>query len=92
MKKRSGAIRLKNEAEELEFWSKTDSTRFIKRSSLHRARFPELRPTTRPIPLRLPETTIDRLKVLAHKNGIPYQALMRRWIEAGLENETRAGK
>ncbi len=88
MKRRKAPIKFKSEAQEFNFWSKTESTDFVDRSRLSRARFTELRPTTRPIPLRLPVALIDRLKVLAHKKDLPYQSLMRRWIEQGLERET----
>jgi predicted DNA binding CopG/RHH family protein len=87
MKKRRGPIKFRSEKEEFEFWSKTNSTDYIDRSTLSTAHFPELRPTSRPIPLRLPVTLIDRLKVLAHKMDLPYQALMRKWIEQGLRRE-----
>lgn len=88
MKKRKAPVRFKSEAEEFDFWSKAESTDYLDRSRLSRARFPELRPTTRPIPLRLPIALIDRLKVLAHKKDLPYQSLMRKWIEQGLDKES----
>ena len=89
MRKRKGSIRFRSEAEEFNFWSKAESTDYVDRSRLSTARFPELRPTTRPIPLRLPVALIDRLKVLAHKKDLPYQSLMRRWIEQGLARESQ---
>lgn len=89
MKKQKGPLRFKGEAEEFRFWSKADSTEYVDRSTLSKARFPELRPTTRPIPLRLPVSLIERLKVLSHKMDVPYQFLMRKWIEQGLQRESR---
>ncbi len=89
MKKQKKPIKFKTEAEEAAFWSKADSTRYLDQSSVVKARFPELRPTTRPIPLRLPVYTIDRLKVLAHRLDIPYQVLMKRWIEEGIRHGYR---
>lgn len=88
MRKRKAPLRFKSEKEEFDFWARMDSTAYVDRSRLFRARFPELRPTTRPIPLRLPVALIDRLKVLAHKKDLPYQSLMRRWIEQGLDRES----
>ncbi len=88
MKKRKRPIKFKDEREEFEFWSKADSTDYVDRATLSKAHFPELRPTTRPIPLRLPVALIDRLKGLAHKMDLPSQALMRKWIEQGLRRET----
>ncbi|MBI5631071.1 MAG: BrnA antitoxin family protein [Elusimicrobia bacterium] len=89
MKKRKTPIRFRSEKEEFEFWSKADSTDYVDRATLVKAHFPELRPTSRPIPLRLPIALIDRLKVLAHKMDMPYHSLMRRWIEQGLRRDSR---
>ena len=88
MKKRKNPIRFKSEADEFNFWSRADSTEYIDRPTIVHARFPELKPTTRPIPLRLPASMIERLKVLGHKKDVPYQFLVRKWIEEGLRRES----
>ncbi|MDZ7795339.1 MAG: CopG family antitoxin [Spirochaetia bacterium] len=41
------------------------------------ARFPELKPTTKSISIRLPQDLIDDLKILAHRRDIPYQSLLK---------------
>lgn len=74
-----------SEAEEREFWQTHDSTEYVDWSKATRGiHFPNLKLTSKPITLRLPAGTIDRLKVEAHKMDIPYQALIKKYIAEGL--------
>lgn len=78
-----------NEDEEREFWSNHDSTQYIDWSQARVAIFPNLRPTTRTISIRLPEMMIDRLKVLANKRDVPYQSLLKTFVAERLDEELR---
>jgi predicted DNA binding CopG/RHH family protein len=60
-----------------EFWDKNDATDFFNFQSLEKISFPNLKPTTKIISLRLPEALLDRLKTLANKNDVPYQSLIK---------------
>jgi predicted DNA binding CopG/RHH family protein len=42
--------------------------------------FPNLRPSTRTISLRLPEELLDTIRSRAHKLDVPYQSLMKLWL------------
>ncbi len=85
MKKFKKIPKFKSEAEEREFWQTHDSTEYVDWSKAKRGiHFPNLKLTTRPITLRLPEGMIDRLKIQAHKMDIPYQALIKKFIFDGL--------
>jgi len=66
-----------NEDEEREFWDTHDSTEFINWNRAVPTTFPNLRPSTKTISIRLPESLIDSLKVLAHKQDIGYQSLIK---------------
>ena len=44
------------------------------------ARFPNLKPTTRTISLRLPVALLERIKVEANKRDVPYQSLIKAWL------------
>lgn len=88
MKKPKKPPKFKNEDEEFEFWSKAEALEFTDPSTTRLARFPNLKPTTMPVPLRLPVSMIERLKVLGHKKDVPYQFLIRTWIEEGLRRES----
>ncbi len=84
--------KFKSEKDETEFWATHDSTGYIDYSKAKRGIFPNLRPTTRTISIRLPESLIEHLKVLANKRDIPYQSLMKMFLIERIEKEfKRAG-
>ncbi len=66
-----------NEDEEIEFWDKNDSSDFVDWSNASEGYFPNLKPTLKTISLRLPESLINDLKILANKRDIPYQSLLK---------------
>lgn len=85
MKKKLKSIpKFNSEKEEREFWLRVDSTKYVDYSTARRVNFPNLRLTTRPITIRLPESLIERAKIEAHKMDIPYQTLIKRLIFEGL--------
>lgn len=79
--------RFKSEKGELEFWTTHDSTEYIDYSKAKRAIFPNLRPSTRTISIRLPESLIEHLKVLANKRDIPYQSLLKIFLMEKVKEE-----
>ncbi len=75
----------KTEAEEQKFWATHDSTEYVDWSKAKRAVFPNLKPSTKTISLRLPQTMLEELKLLANKRDVPYQSLLKiagPWIDA----------
>ena len=72
--------KFKNEDEELEFWSTHDSTEYVDFSKAKKALFPNLKPSTKTISVRLPESLIEHLKHLANNRDIPYQSLIKKFI------------
>jgi predicted DNA binding CopG/RHH family protein len=81
--------KFKNEAEERLFWQKHDSSEYLDWSSAEDAILPKLKPSTRSISLRLPESMIEELKVLANKRDIPYQSLLKIFISEKINTELR---
>lgn len=69
-----------DEAEERAFWETQDSTPYIDWSRAERARFPNLKPSTTSISLRLPVSLLERIKTAAHKRDVPYQSLIKMWL------------
>lgn len=69
--------KFKNEDEERQFWLTHDSTEYVDYSKLKKASFPNLKLTSKPITIRLPQVLIDRIKVKAHQMDIPYQSLIK---------------
>jgi predicted DNA binding CopG/RHH family protein len=81
--------KFKNEAEERLFWQKHDSSEYLDWSNAEEAILPKLKPSTRSISLRLPESMIEELKVLANKRDIPYQSLLKIFISEKISAEFR---
>jgi len=73
-----------SEAKEREFWQTHDSTEYVDWSTARFVSFPNLKLTSRPITIRLPESLIERAKIEAHKMDIPYQSLIKKLIFDGL--------
>jgi predicted DNA binding CopG/RHH family protein len=82
--------KFKTEDQEREFWAAADSTEYVNWRQARPVKLANLRPTTRVISIRLPETMIERLKVLANKRDVPYQSLLKMYVAEKLEEELRA--
>ena len=72
--------RFESEAEERKFWESRDSTDYVDWRVAERARFPNLKPSTTAISLRLPAGLLERIKVAANKRDMPYQSLIKAWL------------
>ncbi len=81
--------KFKNEAEERLFWLKHDSSEYLDWSDAEDTLLPKLKPSTRSISLRLPESMIEELKVLANKRDVPYQSLLKIFISEKIDAELR---
>jgi predicted DNA binding CopG/RHH family protein len=77
MRKLKKVPKFRSEKEESEFWATHDSTEYLDYSRAKKVLFPNLKPSTRSISIRLPESLIEHLKVLANKRDIPYQSLFK---------------
>lgn len=69
--------KFKTEDDERDFWATHDATDYLDFSQAEETVFPNLKPSTRAISLRLPVSLIDRLKMLANKQDVPYQSLLK---------------
>lgn len=76
-----------SEAEEREFWMSNDSADYLDWSKGKRSVFPNLKPSTQTISLRLPEHLLDSIKSAANKRDVPYQSLMKIWLQEKLDYE-----
>ena len=79
------------EAQERAFWATHDSSQYVNWSGARKRSFPNLKPTLRTISLRLPESMIGQLKVLANKRDIPYQSLLKQFLAERLQVEQAKG-
>lgn len=79
-KKLNKIPKFKSEKEEAAFWAKHDSTDYVDYAKAKRVLFPNLKPSTRTISIRLPQSLIDHLKQLANKRDVPYQSLIKMFL------------
>jgi predicted DNA binding CopG/RHH family protein len=91
MKRLKKIPKFKDEDAEREFWSKADSTEYIDWSNAQKLVLPNFRPTLRTISLRLPESMIAELKLLANQRDVPYQSLLKVFLAEKIKEE-RTGK
>lgn len=69
-----------SESKERAFWESHDSVDHVDWSKAQRVRFPNLKPSTKPISLRLPVALLERIKTEANKRDVPYQSLIKVWL------------
>jgi len=84
MKKKLILPKFKNEDEERDFWAKIDLSEYYEPSDMVPVSFPNLKPTSRSISLRIPEYLLNRLKEKANEINVPYQSLIKLYIKKGL--------
>lgn len=72
--------RFQTEAEERQFWATHDTVDYLDWSAAKRAVFPNLRPSTETISLRLPAPLLADLKTLANERDVPYQSLLKVYL------------
>lgn len=83
MKKHLNVPKFKNEDEEAEFWAKLDLSEYLEPSDFKKISFPNLKPTSRSISIRIPEYLLNRVKEKANEINIPYQSLIKEYIKKG---------
>lgn len=82
--------KFENEDQEREFWASHDSDEYIDWEKAKPLSFPNLKPSTRTISLRLPESMLDDLRMLANKRDVPYQSLLKVFLAERIKEELRA--
>lgn len=75
----------KTESEERTFWESHDSSDYVDWNQAEPVRFPQLKPSTRTISLRLPVALLERIKVEANRRDVPYQSLIKTWLAEDVE-------
>ena len=86
MKKKLKPPVFKNEDEERKFWDKVDLSDYLESEDLQAVSFPNLKPSSRSISIRLSEGMLLRLKEEANHLHIPYQYLIKKYIAEGLRS------
>ena len=84
MLKKVNIPKFKNENEERNFWSKVDLSEYFEKQDFINIAFPNLKPTSSAISVRIPNYLLVRIKEKAHELHIPYQTLMKQYIAKGI--------
>jgi predicted DNA binding CopG/RHH family protein len=81
--------RFESEDAEREFWSGQDSSELIDWKKAQAVRFPNLKPSTKTISVRFPESLLEDLKIIANKRDVPYQSLLKIFVAERVDEEMR---
>ena len=76
-----------NETEERTFWEQQDSTDYLDWTTSQRVVLPNLKPSTQTISLRLPQHLLDSIKAAANSRDVPYQSLIKVWLQEKLHGQ-----
>ena len=88
MKKPLKLPKFKNENEEKDFWAKFDPSEYFEPEDAVQISYPNLKPTTRPLSIRLPVYLINGIKELANSADVPYQVLIKQKLAELLEDRS----
>ena len=81
-----------NEDEERAFWATHDSSEYVDWSKAVRGEFPNLKPPTTTISIRLPNQLLSELKSLAKTRDVAYQALMKVYVADRVNEDMGRGR
>jgi predicted DNA binding CopG/RHH family protein len=79
--------KFKNEDEERAFWADRDSTEYVDWQEAGKVAFSNLKPSTKTISVRLPESLLEALKLIANKRDVPYQSLLEIFLAERVKEE-----
>ena len=81
--------KFKTEAEERAFWETHDSSEYADWKNAQSVSMPNLKPSTKTISLRLPESLLDSIKIEANRRDMPYQSLIKAWLSDDVKESRR---
>jgi len=79
--------RFRSESDERAFWETHDTADYVDWSRARVSLFPNLKPSTETISLRLPASLLAELKILANKRDVPYQSLLKVFLAERIAHE-----
>jgi predicted DNA binding CopG/RHH family protein len=77
MKRLKKIPKFASEDEERKFWAEHDTTEYFDYLKAKKVTFPNLKQTSRMISIRLPESLLANIKVIANQADVPYQSMMK---------------
>lgn len=82
----------RSEGDERQFWDTHDTSPFVDWTKARVGVFPNLKPSTETISLRLPASLLAELKVLANKRDVPYQSLLKVFLAERVVHEMQGAR
>ncbi|HEY4611390.1 MAG TPA: BrnA antitoxin family protein [Bacteroidota bacterium] len=92
MKKLKKIPKFKSENDERKFWATHSPLDYVDAAKAKLALFPNLKSTNRSISIRLPESLIESIKVLANKQDVPYQSMLKMLLAEKIREITKPQK
>ncbi len=80
----------KSEDDERLFWATQDSTDFIDWETGEATVLPNLKPTTRTISLRMSESMLNQIRLIANQRDVPYQSLIKIFLKDRIKDELKS--
>ena len=90
MKNSNKIPKFNSKTEETLFWNNPESSESVDWSNAKSGIFPNLKPTTQSISIRLPKDLIEELKLLANKRDVPYQSLLKIYLSERVQSELKS--
>lgn len=84
MKKQLKLPKFKDEDVERDFWANIDLSEYYEPSDMERVSFPNLKPTSHSVSIRIPDYLLNRVKEKANEINVPYQSLIKQYIKKGV--------
>ena len=81
MRKQLVPPKFKNEDQERDFWANINLADYFESDDFRPVSFPNLKPTSRSISIRLPEFLLNRIKEKANEINVPYQSLIKSTLQ-----------
>ena len=81
--------KFKSEDDERKFWAEAGSTEYIDWSHAEMVTLPKLKPSTKTISLRLPESMLDEIRTIANKHDVPYQSFIKIILKEKIDAELK---
>jgi len=70
-----------------DYWDTHDSSKELDWSKARKVSMPKLKHSLKSVSIRLPESMIAELKVMANQRDVPYQALVKMFIAEQIKKE-----
>jgi len=81
-----------SEDAERAFWAAHDSMEYVDWTGGEIGCFPKLKPSTKSISLRLPEMMLVEIRLIANKRDLPYQSLIKMFLQERINQELKKEK